>query len=98
MNWNMAWITIVPPIRSARGTTQTSADAAPFMGAASALVCVVPLADLIGGTIVIQAMFQFILQGVAVVLMRRKTGRQRDLYRMPLYPLPVVVTLLGWLY
>jgi amino acid transporter len=70
-----------------------------FMGTASALVCVIPLADLIGGTIVIQAMFQFILQCVAVVLLRRKDRTPAaSVFRMPLYPLPVIVTLLGWLY
>jgi amino acid transporter len=69
-----------------------------FMGIASALVCVVPLGDLIGGTIVIQAMFQFILQCVAVALLRRKGPAASGAYRMPLYPLPVIVTLLGWLY
>jgi len=70
-----------------------------FMGLASALVCVIPLADLIGGTIVIQAMFQFILQCVAVVLLRRRDRTPATtVFRMPLYPLPVIVTLLGWLY
>jgi amino acid transporter len=68
------------------------------MGGLSALACVFSLADLISVLIVVQTMFQFIAQCVAVMLLRRKTRTATDIYRMPLYPLPAIVALMGWLY
>jgi len=68
------------------------------MGGLSALACLFSLGDLISVLIVVQTMFQFIAQCVALILLRRKEGRAEERYRMPLYPLPVVVALLGWLY
>src|SRR5262249_52794013 len=55
------------------------------------------LADLISVLIVVQTMFQFAAQCIAVMLIRRtNTGAQR--FRMPLYPLPALVALAGWIY
>jgi L-asparagine transporter-like permease len=49
--------------------------------------------------IVIQAMVQFLAQCVAVVLLRRRAVKaDAPSFRMPLYPLPVVVAFLGWLF
>jgi hypothetical protein len=47
--------------------------------------------------IVIQTLFQFVAQCVAVILLRRRNP-QADTFRMPLYPLPVIVAIVGWLY
>lgn len=69
-----------------------------FMGAVSAAACLLSLEALIKTLIVIQIITQFAAQCVAVVLIRR---RRRDIVRpfsMPLYPVPVIVALLGWLY
>jgi amino acid transporter len=69
-----------------------------FMGVFSSAACVFSLGDLIKVMIVVQAIFQFAAQCVAVELMRRRYPRTVDSYRMPLYPLPAVIALLGWIY
>lgn len=69
-----------------------------FMGVASAIACLVSLENLIAILIVIQTMFQYTAQCIAVVLLRRRGVGGPDAFRMPLYPLPVIVTLAGWLY
>jgi NADH:ubiquinone oxidoreductase subunit 2 (subunit N) len=46
----------------------------------------------------VQAIFQFAAQCVAVELLRRKQSKQDDNYRMPVYPLPAAIALLGWIY
>ena len=68
------------------------------MGGLSVLACLFSLGDLISVLIVVQTMFQFIAQCVALMLLRRVKSRSDDVYRMPLYPLPVIVALLGWVY
>ena len=48
--------------------------------------------------IIVQILTQFAAQCVALVLIRRY---RKDIHRpfsMPLYPLPAIVALLGWLY
>jgi len=70
-----------------------------YMGLASAVLCLVSLAELISVLIVIQTLLQFIGQCVAVILLRRKhRERVPDVFRMPLYPLPVIAALIGWAY
>jgi amino acid transporter len=69
-----------------------------FMGLASALSCFFTLEDLIAVMIVIQTMFQYTAQCFAVVLLRRRKAAEGDRFRMPFYPLPLIVTLAGWLY
>jgi hypothetical protein len=68
------------------------------MGTLSMAACVFSLNELIKVLIVVQAIFQFAAQCVAVVLMRRRNPGFRDVYRMPLYPLPAVISLIGWIY
>src|SRR5262249_41437317 len=68
-----------------------------YMGVASALACLVSLADLIAVLIVVQTMFQFAAQCIAVMLIRR-THTAADRFRMPLFPLPALVALVGWIY
>jgi amino acid transporter len=70
-----------------------------YMGLASAVLCLVSLAELISVLIVIQTLLQFVGQCVAVILLRRKhRERAPDVFRMPLYPLPVIAALIGWAY
>ncbi|AJP71790.1 APC family permease [Sphingomonas hengshuiensis] len=70
-----------------------------FMGIASAVACLVSLDNLIAVLIVIQTLFQYTAQCFAVVMLRRRNPvAQPGQFRMPLYPLPVIVTLAGWLY
>ncbi|HEX4168361.1 MAG TPA: amino acid permease [Bryobacteraceae bacterium] len=69
-----------------------------FMGVLSALACLLTLEQLIKELIIVQILTQFAAQCVAVVLIRRL---RKDIVRpfsMPLYPLPAVFALLGWLY
>jgi amino acid transporter len=69
-----------------------------FMGVFSAVACLFSLDELIKVLIVVQAIFQFAAQCIAVELMRRRNLRPEDNYRMPLYPLPAAIALLGWIY
>jgi amino acid transporter len=69
-----------------------------FIGVASAVACFVSLQALIDATIVIQAMFQFLLQCLAVVILRQRKTKGPATFRMPLYPLPLIITAAGWLY
>lgn len=68
-----------------------------FVGATSALACLLSLDDLIATLMIIQIMFQFMAQCLAVVLLRRRP-RRRGAFAMPLYPWPVLVSACGWLY
>jgi amino acid transporter len=69
-----------------------------FVGATSALACLLSLDDLIATLMVIQIMFQFMAQCLAVVLLRRQPQRPREAFSMPLYPWPLWVSVAGWLY
>ena len=69
-----------------------------FMGGLAAVACLFSLADLISVLIVIQTMIQFAAQCVAVILLRRRSVAAPGAFRMPLYPLPAIVALAGWIY
>jgi amino acid transporter len=69
-----------------------------FTGAASALACALPLDELIAALMVIQIMFQYLAQCLAIVLLRRRSRSDPNVFRMPLYPLPVLISVIGWLY
>jgi amino acid transporter len=69
-----------------------------FMGGLSTLACLVSLSNLISVLIVVQTMTQFAAQCVAVMVLRPKGIATNDSFRMPLFPLPAVVALLGWIY
>jgi amino acid transporter len=69
-----------------------------FMGGLAAVACLFSLADLISVLIVIQTMIQFAAQCVAVILLRRKSIAAPGAFRMPLYPLPAMIALAGWIY
>jgi amino acid transporter len=63
--------------------------------------CLFRLQEVITTLVVIRILFQFLLQGVAVLLPRhRRQRRERGegAFRMPLYPLPVVVALSGFVF
>lgn len=68
-----------------------------FMGALSAVASFMSLEYLIASLIVIQAMFQFLAQCFAVILLRRHQNDDQ-VFRMPMYPFPVIVAIFGWLY
>ncbi|MEX1827209.1 amino acid permease [Luteibacter sp. CQ10] len=68
-----------------------------FVGVTSALACFLSLESLIALLMVVQILFQYIAQCFAVVILRRRHPGA-DVFRMPLYPLPIVVSVVGWLY
>lgn len=68
------------------------------VGGLSALACLFSLSDLISVLIVVQTLTQSALLCLAVVLLRRKAIAPPGSFRMPLYPLPAIVALAGWLY
>ena len=69
-----------------------------FMGGLSAVACLFSLSDLISVLIVVQTMLQFAAQCVAVILLRRRVIAPPGAFRMPLFPFPAIVALLGWMY
>ncbi|MDR6935594.1 amino acid permease [Luteibacter sp. 3190] len=68
-----------------------------FVGITSALACFLSLERLIATLMVVQILFQYIAQCFAVVALRRRRTAP-EAFRMPLYPLPIVVSVVGWLY
>jgi len=70
-----------------------------ILGLLSACACWLSLSTLITLVIVIQTLVQFLAQCVAVVLLRKQHGQgQSRTFRMPLYPLPVAIAFIGWLF
>jgi amino acid transporter len=69
-----------------------------FMGVTSAAACLLSLDKLITMLLVIQIVTQFVAQCYALVLIRRRRKDIARPFQMPLYPLPVIVAALGWLY
>jgi amino acid transporter len=69
-----------------------------FFGAASAAMCLLPLDVLIEGLLMIQIVTWFGAQCVGVVLLRRLRKDIARPFSMPLYPLPVIVALAGWIF
>jgi amino acid transporter len=68
-----------------------------YMGITSAAMCVFSLADLIS-LIIIQTLLQTIGQCVAVILLRRRSVPGPGVFRMPLFPLPALMALGGWIF
>ncbi len=60
--------------------------------------CLFRLQEVITTLVVIRILFQFLLQGVAVLLPRHRRARRALSFRMPLYPLPVLIALAGFLF
>ena len=69
-----------------------------FMGVLSALCCLVKLDALISVLIVVQTLFQYSLQCIGVIFRRKHLKTIGMPYKMPLYPLPALLSLAGWLY
>jgi amino acid transporter len=71
------------------------------LGGMTLFCCLFRLQEVITTLVVIRIMFQFLLQGVAVLLPRHRRARkergQRS-FRMPLYPLPVILAMCGFVF
>ena len=55
------------------------------------------MGDVISGILAMRIMVQFIGQAVGVVLLRKRNGTNHLSYKMPLYPLPVILVTIMWL-
>lgn len=53
---------------------------------------------IIDGILAMRIMVQFIGQAVGVTLLRKRNGITKLPYKMPLYPLPVIMAILMWLF
>ncbi|MBV8897570.1 MAG: amino acid permease [Acidobacteriaceae bacterium] len=69
-----------------------------YLGLLSAVACLLGLEALIKALLVIQIVTQFAAQCIAVVVIRRSRPDIRLPFRMPLFPLPAIVALAGWIF
>jgi amino acid transporter len=69
-----------------------------FMGVVSAAACFLSLEALIKTLIVIQIVTQFVAQCIAVILIRRRRKEIALPFCMPLYPIPALIALAGWIF
>jgi amino acid transporter len=60
--------------------------------------CLFRLQEVISTLVVIRILFQFLLQGVGVLLPRHREARRVGAFKMMLYPLPVLLALAGFLF
>ena len=51
------------------------------------------MSDVISGILAMRIMVQFIGQAVGVVILRKRNGKAHLPYKMPLYPLPVILAI-----
>jgi amino acid transporter len=56
------------------------------------------MGEIISGILAMRIMVQFIGQAVGVMILRKKRGTAELPYKMPLYPLPVIMAILMWLF
>ena len=56
------------------------------------------MGDIISGILAMRIMVQFIGQGVGLMLLRKRKGTTTLPFKMPLYPIPVVLAILMWLF
>ncbi len=56
------------------------------------------MSDVISGILAMRIMVQFIGQAVGVIILRKRNGTKVLPYKMPLYPLPVILAIAMWLF
>jgi amino acid transporter len=66
------------------------------LGCITLMCCIFRLQDVITTLVVIRILFQFLLQGLAALLPKHRQERKLRGFRMPLYPLPVLLALAGF--
>ena len=69
-----------------------------WLGGLTIVFCMFRLQEVITALVVIRILFQFLLQGIAVLLPQHRRERKVRGYRMPLYPLPALLALSGFLF
>ena len=68
------------------------------IGGVTLVCCIFRLQEVITTLVVIRILFQFLLQGTAALLPKHRRGRKQRGFQMPLYPLPVLLALGGFLF
>jgi amino acid transporter len=68
------------------------------LGGVTLLCCIFRLQEVITTLVVIRILFQFLLQGIAALLPKHRRERKMRGFRMPLYPLPVLLALGGFIF
>ena len=68
------------------------------LGGITLFCCIFRLQEVITTLVVVRILFQFLLQGVAVLLPKHRRERKVRGFRMPLYPLPVLLALGGFVF
>ncbi len=66
------------------------------LGGITLVCCIFRLQEVITTLVVIRILFQFLLQGIAALLPKHRRERKLRGFRMPLYPLPVLLALGGF--
>ena len=56
------------------------------------------MSDVISGILAMRIMVQFVGQAVGVVILRKRNGKAHLPYKMPLYPMPVILAIAMWLF
>jgi amino acid transporter len=68
------------------------------LGGITLLCCIFRLQEVITTLVVVRILFQFLLQGLAALLPKHRRERVTRGFRMPLYPLPVLLALCGFIF
>ncbi len=68
------------------------------LGGITLLCCIFRLQEVITTLVVVRILFQFLLQGAATLLPKHREERKMRGFRMPLYPLPVLLALGGFVF
>lgn len=68
------------------------------LGGMTLFCCIFRLQEVISTLVVVRILFQFLLQGVAVMLPKHRRQRRERGFRMPLYPLPALLAVGGFLF
>ncbi|MFC4262113.1 APC family permease [Ferruginibacter yonginensis] len=56
------------------------------------------MGDVISGILAMRIMVQFIGQAVGLTILRNSAGSSKLPYKMPLYPLPIIIAIAMWIY
>lgn len=68
------------------------------LGGLAVFFCIFRLTSLIAALIVTRIVFQFLLQAFGLLLFRKRIGGSSTAFRMPLYPVPVLVAIAGFVF
>ena len=69
------------------------------LAAITVVCCLFRLQEVIASLVVLRILFQFLLQGIAVLLPKHRRERQLPgRFRMPLYPLPALLATVGFVF